>query len=121
MNDIHSLHAGIVSVNAGTNAMLKERFQRMCSQIRHGAGLNIGGQTGFNTNLLLGEKIHQRPIFNGFYAMSNTLRPQFTNRLPDAFRSGSFACMDGNMPARITRAVEMRKEQTSRETKFITG
>lgn len=53
--------------------------------------------------------------------MSNTLRTQFTNRLPDAFRPGSFACMDGNMPARITRAVEVRKEQTSRETKFITG
>lgn len=121
MNDIHSLYAGIVSVNAGTNAMLKERFQRMCRQLCHGAGLNIGGQTGFNTNLLLGEKIHQRPIFNGFYAMSNTLRTQFTNRLPDAFRPGSFACMDGNMPARITRAVEVRKEQTSRETKFITG
>ncbi len=29
VNDIHSLYAGIVSVNAGTNAMLKERFQWM--------------------------------------------------------------------------------------------
>ncbi len=42
VNDIHSLYAGIVSVNAGTNAMLKERFQRMCSQLCYGAGLNIG-------------------------------------------------------------------------------
>ncbi len=62
MNDIHSLYAGIVSVNAGTNAMLKEHFQRMCRQLCHGAGLNIGGQTGFNTNLLLGEQIRQAQI-----------------------------------------------------------
>ncbi len=120
MNDIHSLYAGIVSVNAGTNAMLKERFQRMCSQLCYGAGLNIGGQTGFNTNLLLGEENPSAPDLQ-WLLRHVQYAPHPVHESPArCFPAGSFACMDGNMPARITRAVEVRRTDFP-ETKFITG
>ena len=99
--------------------MLKERFQRMRSQRGNGAGLDIRRQTGFDTDSLFDQKIHQRAIFHGLHAMTDTFGAQFANGLPDALRARRFASMYGNMPARITRAVKVREEQTAREAKFI--
>lgn len=93
----------------------------MCSQFCYGVGLNIGGQIGFNINLLFGEKIYQRLIFNGFYVMFNMFCIQFMNCLLDVFWFGSFVCMDGNMLVCIMCVVEVRKEQIFWKIKFIIG
>ena len=70
---------------------------------------------------MLGEVIHQRTIFNGFNAVTNTLSAQLFNGLPDAFWSRGFARMHGNMPAGVACLVEMGQEQTARESQFVTG
>ena len=63
---------------------------------------------------MLDEVIHQRTIFNGFNAVTNTLSAQLFNGLPDAFRSRGFARMHGNMPAGVARAwLEVRQEQAA--------
>ena len=79
----------------------------MLIQRGHGAGLNIGGQAGFNPDTLLGQEVHQGAIFHRFYTVTDTLGTQFTDGLPDALRPRRFTGVNGNMPAGIACAVEM--------------
>ena len=67
------------------------------------------------------EEIHQRRILYRFHAVTDAFRAQFANSLPDAFRTGGFTGVHRNVPARVTRAVEVGQEQTAREAQFITG
>ena len=53
--------------------------------------------------------------------MADAFRTQFANGLPDAFRTGSFSGVHRNVPACVTRAVEMGQEQAAGEAQFITG
>ncbi len=70
---------------------------------------------------MLSQEVHQGAIFHRFNTVANTLGTQFTDGLPDAFRTRRFTRMNGNMPAGITCAVEMREEQAAREAQFIPG
>lgn len=58
MDNIYALNSRIVRIKTGENAMLKEGFEWMIRQRCDGTGLNIRGQTGFNTDTLLCKKIH---------------------------------------------------------------
>ncbi len=79
-----------------------------------GAGLNIGGQTGFNTNLLLGEKSISARSSMAFTPCPIRSAPVHESPAR-CFPVRQLRLHGRNMPARITCAVEMRKEQTSRE------
>ncbi|SQI93955.1 Uncharacterised protein [Klebsiella oxytoca] len=121
MDNIDALDGGVVGINAGQHAVLEESFQRMPGQRRHGAGLDIGGQTGLNADALRGEIVHQRRVLHRLHTVADAFGSQLANGLPDAFRTGGFACMDRDPPARIARAAEVLHKQIPREAKFIAG
>ncbi len=121
MNDIDALHRRIVSVEARQHAVLKELLQWMLGQRSHGAGLHIRGQARFNADLMFGQVVHQGRILYRFDPMTDALRAQLADGLPDTFRSGRFASVDGNMPASVAGLIKMVEEQRAREAQLITG
>ncbi len=77
----------------------------MCRQLCHGAGLNIGGQTGSIPICCSARKSISARSSMAFRHVQYAPHPVHESPAR-CFPAGSFACMDGNMPARITRAVE---------------
>lgn len=77
--------------------MLKELLQRMLGRGGHGAGLHVRGQAGFNPDAVLGRSPSGLILYR-FNPMADALRAQLTNGLPDTFRAGRFARVDGDMP-----------------------
>ncbi len=82
----------------------------MCRQLCHGAGLNIGGQTGFKPICCSARKSISARSSMAFTHVQY-VPPPVHESPARCFPARSFACMDGNMPARITRAVEVRRNR----------
>ncbi|MOA33586.1 hypothetical protein D3C78_1548930 [compost metagenome] len=121
MFNFNALYGRVIGIDRRHNAVAQELRQRMLRQRRHGAGLNVGRQTRFDTDAMFGEEVHQCRILNRFHAMANTFGTQFADRLPDAFRTRGFTCVYGDAQAGVAGAVEVAEEQAAREAQFVAG
>ncbi len=91
----------------------------MVRQRRNGAGLDIGREAGLNTDAMLGKKIHQRAVFNRFYAMADTLGAQLADRLPDAFRTSRFTRMHRYAETGVARLRKVAEELAAGKAQLI--
>src|SRR5215470_18048247 len=93
--------------------MPKESRQRMISDLRtlagelpsEGAGPHVALRANLERDFTLGEKVHQRWIFNGCEAMADALDSEQVNGFADFFRAAHFASMNQPMEAKLRRAV----------------
>ena len=117
--DLDALNRRIVGVDRCQHAVAQEGGQRMLRQRRHGAGLDVGGQAGFDADAVFRQEVHQCRIFDRFHPVTDTLGAQLADRLPDAFRAGGFARVHGDAQAGVARAVEVVEEQAAGEAQLI--
>ena len=61
---------------------------------------------------MLGQVVHQGWISTALTPMADALRAQLTNGLPDTFRAGRFARVDGDMPPGVAGLVKWLRNNT---------
>src|SRR5215472_15027694 len=107
--------------------MAKESRQRMISHLRtlarelpsEGAGPHVALRANLERDFTLGEKVHQRWIFNGCEAMADALDSEQVNGFADFLRAADFAGMNQAMQANFGGVIVHGAEFRGRHLELI--
>src|SRR2546423_1741638 len=93
----------------------------MTRQIWNRACLNITCQVRFDPDSFCEKKIQQSGILHCTHAVTNPLRAEQSDRIPNALWTRAFAGMNGHMPTGIAAASKMFGKKLRRKICFVAG
>src|SRR5438105_13143000 len=93
----------------------------MTRQIWNRACLNITGQVRFDPDSFCEKKIQQSGILHCTHAVTNSLRAEQSDRIPNALWTRAFAGVNGHMPTGIAAAPKMFGKKLRRKICFVAG